>query len=216
MSKDISRFLKIKIEVHDNFNIGPGKIALMESIISCGSISSAAKKMGMSYRKAWKLVNEINNASNSKIILTNTGGKGTGGTKVSPDGISFIKAFRNIEKKVFKSKKFFYVSPFFEVTGSYELKFKISKKSIHLIIIYKEKEKLIFFADFHGKSLELNNLNLLKVVIFKPFQNIKATLGIYFEALKLWIKGAIYYKKPKKPKKFFSKINYFDKKNVEL
>ena len=63
MSKDISRFLKIKIEVHDNFNIGPGKIALMESIISWGSISSAAKKMGMSYRKAWKLVNEINNAS---------------------------------------------------------------------------------------------------------------------------------------------------------
>ena len=44
MSKDISRFLKIKIEVHDNFNIGPGKIALMETIISCGSISSAAKK----------------------------------------------------------------------------------------------------------------------------------------------------------------------------
>ena len=49
MSKDISKFLKIKIEVHDNFNIGPGKIALMEAIISCGSISSAAKKMGMSY-----------------------------------------------------------------------------------------------------------------------------------------------------------------------
>ncbi len=102
MSEDISNFLKIKIEVHDNFNIGPGKIALMEAIISCGSISSAAKTMGMSYRKAWKLVKEINNASNKKIILTNTGGKGAGGTKVSPDGISFIKAFRNIEKKVFK------------------------------------------------------------------------------------------------------------------
>ena len=102
MSKDISKFLKIKIEVHDNFNIGPGKITLMEAIISCGSISSAAKKMGMSYRKAWKLVNEINNASKKKIILTNTGGKGAGGTKVSADGVSFIKAFRNIEKKVFK------------------------------------------------------------------------------------------------------------------
>ena len=53
--------------------------------------------MGMSYRKVG-LVNEINNASNSKIIITNTGGKGTGGTSFS-DGISFIKAFRNIEKK---------------------------------------------------------------------------------------------------------------------
>ena len=72
MSKDISGFLKIKIEVHDNFNIGPGKIALMEAIISYGSISSAAKTMGMSYRKAWKLVNEINIASNKKIIFTNT------------------------------------------------------------------------------------------------------------------------------------------------
>ena len=102
MNKDISKFLKIKIEVHDNFNIGPGKITLMEAIISCGSISSAAKTMGMSYRKAWKLVNEINNASKTKVILTNTGGKGAGGTKVSADGISFIKAFRNIEKKVFK------------------------------------------------------------------------------------------------------------------
>ena len=102
MSKDISKFLKIKIEVHDNFNIGPGKIALMEAIISYGSISSAAKTMGMSYRKAWKLVNEINKASNTKIILTNTGGKGAGGTKVSSDGILFIKAFRKIEKKVFK------------------------------------------------------------------------------------------------------------------
>ena len=80
MSEDISNFLKIKIEVHDNFNIGPGKIALMESIISCGSISSAAKQMGMSYRKAWKLVNEINNASKTKLILTNTGGKGAVGT----------------------------------------------------------------------------------------------------------------------------------------
>ena len=69
MSKDISSFLKIKIEVHDNFNIGPGKITLMESIISCGSISSAAKKMGMSYRKAWNLVKEINNASKKNIII---------------------------------------------------------------------------------------------------------------------------------------------------
>ena len=105
MNKDVSKFLKIKIEVHDNFNIGPGKITLMESIISCGSISSAAKKMGMSYRKAWNLVREINNASKKNIIITNTGGRGAGGTKISSDGISFIKAFRNIEKTVFTEAK---------------------------------------------------------------------------------------------------------------
>ena len=112
MNKKISNFLKIKIEISKNFNIGPGKISLLESIITHGSISSAAKEMGMSYRKAWNLVKEINNASSKNIIITNTGGKGVGGTKISDDGITFIKAFRNIEKKTFKAaideQKFFY------------------------------------------------------------------------------------------------------------
>lgn len=103
MNKKISNFLKIKIEINKNFNIGPGKISLLESIITNGSISSAAKEMGMSYRKAWKLVKEINDASSKKIIITNTGGKGVGGTKISYNGILFIKAFRSIEKKTFKA-----------------------------------------------------------------------------------------------------------------
>jgi len=103
MNKKISKYLKIKIEINDNFIIGPGKVSLLESIITNGSISSAAKKMGMSYRKAWKLVKEINDASSTKIIITNTGGKGIGGTKISDDGLLFIKAFRSIEHKTLKA-----------------------------------------------------------------------------------------------------------------
>lgn len=110
MNKDISSFFKIKIQVGKNLSIGPGKVALLESIISKGSISSAAKAMGMSYRKAWKLITEINDASLNKIIITNTGGKGIGGTKISPEGQKFIKTFRAIEKKVLtevtKEKKY--------------------------------------------------------------------------------------------------------------
>ena len=102
MNKNTSTYIKIKLQVGNNLNIGPGKIALLESIVLNGSISSAAKSMGMSYRKAWKLVKEINNASLNKIITTNTGGKGIRGTKISQEGIKFIKAFRNIEHKVFK------------------------------------------------------------------------------------------------------------------
>ena len=103
MNKKISKYLKIKIEINDNLIVGPGKVSLLEAIITKGSISSAAKEMGMSYRKAWKLVKEINDASSTKIIITNTGGKGIGGTKISDDGILFIKAFRNIEKKTLKA-----------------------------------------------------------------------------------------------------------------
>ena len=102
MNKGIPSFLKIKIEINKNLNIGPGKVALLEAIISQGSISSAAKYIGMSYRKAWNLVTEINSAAHKKIILTNTGGKGVGGTKISSEGIKFIKAFRNIEEKALK------------------------------------------------------------------------------------------------------------------
>ncbi len=112
MNKKISKFLKIKIEINENFNIGPGKISLLESIISNGSISSAAKEMGMSYRKAWKLIKEINDFSSTKIVITNTGGKGAGGAKISDKGLLFIKAFRNIERKSFKAaineKKYLY------------------------------------------------------------------------------------------------------------
>ena len=79
-------FLNKKIK-EPFINIGPGKVALLEAIISQGSISSAAKYIGMSYRKAWNLVAEINNAAHKKIILTNTGGKGVGGTKISSEGI---------------------------------------------------------------------------------------------------------------------------------
>ncbi len=112
MNKNTSNFIKIKLQVGNNFNIGPGKIALLEAIVTSGSISSAAKNIGMSYRKAWKLIKEINDASYSKIIVTNTGGKGIGGTKISSEGKKFIKAFRNIENRVFeeaaKEKKYLY------------------------------------------------------------------------------------------------------------
>ena len=112
MNNNTFKFLKIRIQVNENFNIGPGKVALLESIVSNGSISSAARNLGMSYRKAWKLIKEINDASYKNIVVTNTGGKGIGGARVSEEGKKFIKSFRKIENKVFleaeKEKKYLY------------------------------------------------------------------------------------------------------------
>ncbi|MAI02402.1 MAG: hypothetical protein CMP40_01060 [Rickettsiales bacterium] len=108
----LSDFIKIRIQIGKSFYIGPGKVILLENIDTLGSISSAAKKLGMSYKKAWRLVKEINSASPNKIILTNTGGKGTGGAKISNEGKKFIDSFRNIENKVLieanKEKKYLY------------------------------------------------------------------------------------------------------------
>ncbi|MDC0651903.1 LysR family transcriptional regulator [Alphaproteobacteria bacterium] len=93
-------FIKIKIQIGSKFYLGPGKVLLLESILVKGSITAAAKELGMSYRKAWNLIKEINEASYTKIVNTSTGGKGTGGATISKNGVAFIKSFRKIEKKV--------------------------------------------------------------------------------------------------------------------
>ena len=103
--KNKENLIRIRIQISENFYIGPGKVLLMESILNKGSISSAARDIGMSYKKAWNLIKEINKFSKNKIVITNTGGQGVRGAKISEEGVSFIKSFRNIEKKVFKESK---------------------------------------------------------------------------------------------------------------
>ena len=98
-------FIKIRIQIGNNFYLGPGKILLLESILIKGSITAAAKELGMSYRKAWSLIKEINQASITKIVNTSTGGKGTGGATISKNGIAFIRSFRKIEKIVLIESK---------------------------------------------------------------------------------------------------------------
>ena len=115
--------------------------------------------------------------------------------------------FSNLNSKNFRSKKNFHVSPFFNLEGNYEIKFEISFNQIKLDVLYKNKNKKLFYADFSGNSYTFNDYNLLKLFVFKAFQNFKVTLGIHYEVLKLWWKGAIYYKKPEKPKNFLTKLN---------
>ena len=63
--------LSIRIDLASGDRIGPGKIALLEAIRSTGSISAAARSIGMSYRRAWLLVEEINRYRPGKIVLMN-------------------------------------------------------------------------------------------------------------------------------------------------
>ena len=101
-------------------------------------------------------------------------------------------------------KKRFHVSPFFNINGHYVITFSIDRNFVNLFIIYKINNQKIFKASFKGMSVEMNDKNLLRVFFRNSFQNLKVTIGIHIEALKLFIKGATYIKKPKKPKNFFS------------
>jgi len=79
--------------------IGPGKAALVEHIAKSGSISSAARAMGMSYRRAWQLVEALNESFAEPVVVTAIGGKRGGGAKVTVFGQELVRRFRAMENK---------------------------------------------------------------------------------------------------------------------
>jgi molybdate transport system regulatory protein len=67
--------LSVRIDLDSGARIGPGKIQLLESIQTCGSISAAGRAMDMSYKRAWDLVDEINRICRQAAVERQTGGK---------------------------------------------------------------------------------------------------------------------------------------------
>lgn len=89
---------RIWIEGEEGVFLGEGRIKILKAIIAEGSLSKAAKSLGMSYKKAWNLVDSINKNASAPIITTNTGGSGGGGTEITEYGIKMIAAFESINK----------------------------------------------------------------------------------------------------------------------
>ena len=89
--------LTIRIDFGAFGYLGPGKIALMELISKHGSISSAGKEMGMSYRRAWLLMDEINHIFREPLVETQMGGSGGGGARLTKLGRDVIGRYRAIE-----------------------------------------------------------------------------------------------------------------------
>ena len=79
--------------------IGPGKAALVSRIHETGSISAAARAMGMSYRRAWQLVEALNDSFSKPVVLTAIGGRRGGGARVTPFGRRLVREYRGMENK---------------------------------------------------------------------------------------------------------------------
>ena len=73
---------------------GPGKAALLQHIADQGSISAAGRAMGMSYKRAWDLVEEMNALFASPLVLTARGGAAKGGARVTPTGEAVLSHYR--------------------------------------------------------------------------------------------------------------------------
>ena len=89
--------LRLRVYRDSTIAIGPGKVALLEAIAATGSISAAAREFGMSYRRAWVLVDEMNRALKSPAVSTAAGGSHGGGTALSPVGETLVRHYRAAE-----------------------------------------------------------------------------------------------------------------------
>lgn len=79
--------------------MGPGKAELVERIAQTGSISAAAREMGMSYRRAWQLVEALNTAFREPVVETAIGGRRGGGARVTRYGEGLVARFRAMEAR---------------------------------------------------------------------------------------------------------------------
>ena len=83
----------------DQIALGPGKVDILEEIARSGSISKAARELGLSYRRAWTLVDTMNKSFKSCLVKGSAGGKKGGGAHLTPLGKKMAKTYRIMEAK---------------------------------------------------------------------------------------------------------------------
>jgi molybdate transport system regulatory protein len=97
--------LSIRVDLGTGLRIGPGKVALLEAIGATGSISAAARTLGMSYKRAWDLVEELNNGCRHPVVSASPGGRDGGGTRLTETGDRLIHLYREIERTAHEASR---------------------------------------------------------------------------------------------------------------
>jgi molybdate transport system regulatory protein len=97
-AKPVARF-RLRVTSGEAIAIGPGKIELLEAIRATRSITAAAKSIGMSYRRAWILVDEVNSALKQPAVASVIGGDQGGGSQLTELGETLVKSYRRIESR---------------------------------------------------------------------------------------------------------------------
>jgi molybdate transport system regulatory protein len=92
--------IRFRIEFAKDARIGPGKIDLLEAIRDSGSISQAARDLGMSYRRAWLLIDSVKMAFREPVTTAITGGKGGGGVTLTKFGEGLVESYRALERDI--------------------------------------------------------------------------------------------------------------------
>jgi molybdate transport system regulatory protein len=96
----MSTRVTIRLDFDESRRLGPGKVALLESIGETGSISAAGRAHAMSYRKAWLLVDELNRMFASPLVAARPGGVKGGGAELTDAGRQVAALYRAAELKM--------------------------------------------------------------------------------------------------------------------
>lgn len=96
--------IKVQIMIGDKIAMGPGKAALLDAIDSQGSISGAARAMGMSYRRAWMLADVMNQCFRDPLIATQPGGGEGAGARLTANGHAMRAAYQSLRCELEKAQ----------------------------------------------------------------------------------------------------------------
>jgi molybdate transport system regulatory protein len=89
---------RLRVSRAGDIAVGPGKVDLLEAIEAAGSITGAARALGMSYRRAWLLVDTMNRCFRAPLVEAEAGGKRGGGAQLTRLGAEVIRRYRRIER----------------------------------------------------------------------------------------------------------------------
>jgi molybdate transport system regulatory protein len=99
----MSTRLTLRFDFDEHRRLGPGKINLLEAIRQHGSIAAAGRDFGMSYRRAWLLVDELNRMFAGPLVEARGGGRNGGGAALTELGASVVALYREAERKMNRS-----------------------------------------------------------------------------------------------------------------
>jgi molybdate transport system regulatory protein len=90
----MKQMVRFRVDFSEACSLGPGKIDLLESIQRTGSLRQAAQALGMSYRRAWLLLDGLNRSFTEPASTASIGGQGGGGVTLTPFGLEIIRTYR--------------------------------------------------------------------------------------------------------------------------
>jgi molybdate transport system regulatory protein len=97
--------LTLRVDFGGSRSVGPGKIRLLEAIARTGSISQAGRSLGMSYRRAWLLIDDMNRSFRHAVVTAKPGGSQGGGAALTGFGAELVRDYRAIEAAAERAAK---------------------------------------------------------------------------------------------------------------